>query len=203
MCFWHLYDHMKMTTWQVFRLLPVCAKQKFSPNIKSMVKDKLPSFSLKPDYINSKRQHGITGYYFMSLCCCHNGSLKLGMYRIMSLQKVHSASSSPPSSSSSLSSIDCSSPAMFSNSPVSEFHMHFICTMNSAISIPNSFCENKTFVRSTTCNTALSQTFLNAKTYQNTSLLWRKHFPFLTNCMVLQQGHHSLGNSKCKCHSLI
>lgn len=47
-----------------------------------------------------------------------------------------------PSSISSSSSSSCmgsSSPAKFSNSPVSEFHIHLICTLNSAISMPKSF----------------------------------------------------------------
>lgn len=53
----------------------------------------------------------------------------------------YSPSSMPSSSSSSC--MGSSSPAKFSNSPVSEFHIHLICTLNSAISMPKSFYGRK------------------------------------------------------------
>lgn len=70
---------------------------------------------------------------------------------LLPLQMFHSASSSSSSSSSCMGS---SPPATFSNSPVSEFHIHLICTLNSAISMPKSF-YGANLKRSDKCNTAL------------------------------------------------
>lgn len=54
--------------------------------------------------------------------------------------KIKSYSASSSSSSSSLSCPIGSSPSKFWNSPVSEFHKHLMCTLNSAISKAKSFC---------------------------------------------------------------
>lgn len=77
----------------------------------------------------------------MSLCCWRLAKMTFkNVYKLLPSQRFHSASSM---SSSSLSCIGSSSPAQFSNSPVSEFHIHLICTLNSAISMPKSFYRQR------------------------------------------------------------
>lgn len=125
----------------------------------------------------------------MSLCCC--GWTKCWRRR---LKISHAASSS--SSSSSLSSIDCSSPTNFSNWHVSEFHIHLICTLNSAISILKSFCGHKNeiiFINVDDLEETREGTFAvkDSRPYQNPRLLRSEHISLLAHLIVLQQCHNT------------
>lgn len=123
----------------VFTPVTVFTERQFSPKIKFKVKDKSWWFGLKEmtKEIPGVAQAVTNDSTSMSLWCWKLARMTFKH----TLRRFYSASLS--SSSSSLSCIDSSSAAKFSNSPVSEFHIHLICILNSAISIPKSFCGQK------------------------------------------------------------
>lgn len=204
------------TRHQVLWLLsPGFTEQQFSPKLKFKVKDRSSCFGMKTEQMTEiTDSRGSTGWMvsaLVSLCCwrLEKMTFKNYMYKLLPWQRSHSASSS---SSSSLSCIGSSSPAQFSNSPVSEFHIHLICTLNSAISMPKSFYgqkKKKSQIQSNATQHVMSRltgsVVKRSRTHQNTSLLRSEHVPVLTDFMVLKQCHHSfhdkmIQNVTIRCH---